>query len=215
MKKLIIPIILAGIILSACKKETTDVSKVVSVSYPSIALNGAQIISQPVGTGAYVDPGATGTDDLTGATSSLTPILNEVDLTTPGFYAVKYSTKNSNGYVTNATRLVLVTPVSDTIDLSGTYARTSNGQTVTVTKKGTGLYTTDNVGGVANNPSYVFDVYFGQVSDTTIQVPPQANPLGGDVYCIGGTLDLNTPYTYSYIVKGSGFGTSRRTFVHQ
>lgn len=215
MKKLIIPIILAGFLFTACKKETKDVSNVVTVSYPTIMLNGAQIISQPIGTGAYTDPGAIGTDDLTGATTSLTPVINDVDLTTPGFYAVKYTTKNSNGYITSSTRLVLVTPVDSTVDLSGTYARTSNGQTVTVTKRGTGLYTTDNVGGVAGSPGYIFDIYFGQVSDTTIEVPPQANPLGGDVYCIGGTLNTNSPITYSYIVKGSGFGTSRRTFVHQ
>lgn len=215
MKKIIIPIILTGFLFASCEKEIDPVSKVVTVSYPTIVLNGDQIISQGVGTGAYTDPGATGIDDLSGAQTALSPVLNTVDLTTPGFYAVKFSTKNSNGFITNLTRLVLVTPVDPLVDISGTYARTSNGQTVTVTKKGTGLYTTSNIGGVANNPDYIFDVYFGQVSDTEIQIPPQPNPLGGDVYAIGGTLDLNTPVTYSYIVKGSGFGTSRRTFVKQ
>jgi len=215
MKKIIIPIILSGFLFSSCEKEIDPVSTVVAVSFPTIILNGDQIISQGVGTGAYVDPGATGIDDLTGAQTSLTPVLNTVDLTTPGFYAVKFTTKNSNGFITNLTRLVLVTPVDPTIDISGTYHRTTNTTDITVTKKGTGLYTTNNIGGVAGAPEYVFDVYFGQVSDTVIQIPPQPNPLGGDVSASGGTLNLNTPVTYSYIVKGSGFGTARRTFVKQ
>ena len=215
MKKLIIPIIITGFLFTACKKEIDPVSTVVTVSYPTIVLSGDQIISQSVGTGVYVDPGATGIDDLSGAQTALSPVLNTVDLTTPGFYAVKFSTKNSNGYISSLTRLVLVTPVDPAVDISGTYHRTTNTTDITVTKKGTGLYTTSNIGGVPGLPQYVFDVYFGQISDTVIQIPPQPNPLGGDVYAIGGTLNLNAPVTYSYIVKGSGFGTSRRTFVQQ
>ena len=216
MKKSIIILSLITIAFAGCKKDDPDaVSKIVDVSYPIIVLNGEQVVSQPVGTGTYTDPGATGTDDITGATSALSPVVNTVDLTTPGFYSVKYTMKNANGYITNQIRLVLVTPVDPSVDLSGTYARTSNGQTVTVTKRGTGLYTTDNVGGVPGDPSYVFDVYFGQISDTEIQVPPQPNPLGGEVYCDEGTLDLNAPITYSYIVHGSGFGTATRTFEKQ
>lgn len=216
MRKSIITILMAGTLLTACKKETRDVSKVVNVSYPVITLNGAPIISQSVGIGSYVDAGATGTDDVTGLSSSLTPVSNNVDLTSPGFYGVKYTMKNSNGYITSATRLILVTPVDPAVDLSGTYARTSNGKTVTITKKGTGLYTTDNVGGVAGNLLYVFDVYFGQTSNSTIEVPSQPNHLGGDVYCNNTTLSISPADTsFSWIVRGSGFGTSVRTFSHQ
>jgi len=215
MKKSIIAILLSCTFLYSCEDKTEDVSTVVNVSYPIITLNGPQIISQSIGTGAYVDAGATGTDDITGATSNLSPVTNNVNLTEPGFYSVKYTMKNSNGFITNATRLILVTPVDPLIDLSGTYFRTSNGQEVTVTKRGTGLYTTDNVGGVPGAPEYIFDVYFGQTTDSTIEVPAQPNPLGGDVYCNSTTLTISPADTsFSWIVRGSGFGTAVRTFSH-
>jgi hypothetical protein len=216
MKKSIIALILSCAFLTSCEDKTEDVSTVVNVSYPIITLNGDEVVSTGIATGAYVDPGATGTDDITGATSSLSPVSNNVDLTAPGFYSVKYTMKNSNGYITTKIRLVLVTPVDPATDLSGTYFRTSNNQTVTVTKRGTGLYTTDNVGGVPNAPQYIFDVYFGQITDSTIEVPSQPNPLGGEVYCNNTSLVISPADTsFSWIVRGSGFGTAQRTFSHQ
>jgi hypothetical protein len=216
MKKYIIAVILSSVFLYSCEDKTEDVSTIVPVSYPTITLNGDQIISQSIGTGTYVDPGATGYNNISGETTALTPVFNNVDLTKPGFYSVKYSMKNSNGYITNSTRLILVTPVDPAIDLSGTYFRTSNGQTVTVTKRGTGLYTTDNVGGVPANPTFIFDIYFGQTSDSTIEVPAQSDPYDGDVYCNNTTLVISPADTaFSWVVQGSRFGTSVRTFSHQ
>jgi hypothetical protein len=228
MKKSIIMILISGVFFSACKKEPKDVSTVVTVGHPSITLIGPAIYSTPVGTGTYTDPGAVGYDDLRGDSVHLTtPVSSNVDLTTPGFYSVTYSFSNTNGYVsytTTQSRLILVTPVSAAEDISGTYARISNGQTVTVTKMGTGLYTTDNVGGVPGNPSYLFAVYFGLTSDSTIQVPSQFNPLGGTVTCAADAMgaNLNCPLTispadtsFSWVVLGSGFGTSVRKFKHQ
>jgi hypothetical protein len=215
MKKSLLILMLGAVVLTSCDKNPDPVSKVVTVSYPTITLNGDQIVSTVVGTGAYADPGATGTDDVTGATSTLSPVLNNVDLTSPGFYSVKYSMKNSNGYITESTRLVLVTSVDPAVDLSGPYHRVSNNQGVTVTKRGTGLYTTDNVGGVANNPAFIFDVYMGQVDDANLVVPTQPSALGGDIYCDNTTLDISPADTsYSYIVRGSGFGTAVRVFTH-
>lgn len=206
---------LGAVGLTSCDKNPDPVSTVVTVSYPTIALNGDQIVSTVIGTGAYTDPGATGTDDITGATSTLSPVLNNVDLTSPGFYSVKYSMKNSNGYITESTRLVLVTSVDPAVDLSGPYHRVSNNQGVTVTKRGTGLYTTDNVGGVAANPAFIFDVYMGQVDDANLVVPTQPSALGGDIYCDNTTLDISPADTsYSYIVRGSGFGTAVRVYTH-
>lgn len=215
MKKSLLILMLGAVGLTSCDKNPDPVSTVVTVSYPTIALNGDQIVSTVIGTGAYTDPGATGTDDITGATSTLSPVLNNVDLTSPGFYSVKYSMKNSNGYITESTRLVLVTSVDPAVDLSGPYHRVSNNQGVTVTKRGTGLYTTDNVGGVAGNPAFIFDVYMGQVDDANLVVPTQPSALGGDIYCDNTTLDISPADTsYSYIVRGSGFGTAVRVYTH-
>lgn len=219
MKKLIYIALIAGISVVSCKKDPDPVSKVVAVSYPTITLNGNAIVSTGIGSGAYTDPGATGLDDVTGQTSTLSPVSNNVDLTTPGFYSVKYSMKNSNGYISESTRLVLVTSADPATDISGPYHRVSNGQDVTFTKQGTGLYTTDNVGGVPGSPAYVFDVYFGMVDNNataaSIQVPSQPNALGGDVYCDVTDFQMDAADTaISWVVRGAGFGTAVRVFTH-
>lgn len=222
MKKLLIILTASVFALSACENENlpnpkvNGESQVVKVQYATITLNGAPIVSTSVGTGTYVDPGATAFDSITGTSTTLTPVSNNVDLTTEGFYSVKYTAKNAYGYVSSATRLVLVTTADPTVDISGGYARTSNGCPVNVTKRGPGLYTTDNVGGVPNNPPYIFDVYFGFVNDSTIEVPVQPNALGGDIYCDNTTFLMDaTDTSFAWVVRGSGFGTALRTFSHQ
>lgn len=203
----------AGLLLvTACKKQEST-TKVVSV--PHMELIGTAVYSTPVSTGAYSDPGASFTDE-NGSTSTLTsPTSSNVDLTTPGFYSATYSRRTQYGYNLSVSRLVLVTPVSPSLDYSGVYTRTSNSQTVTVTKHGTGLYTTDNVGGVAGNPTYVFDVYFGMVNDSVLVVPSQYNPVGGDnLYCTNGLLTATGgTTTIQWVVMGTGFGTSLRKFI--
>jgi hypothetical protein len=217
MKKSIIIVLLAGFIFPACKKETKDVSKIETVGHPKIILTGDPAIAVPPGSGTYVDPGAVGIDDIKGTTVPLSPVFNNVDLANTGFYSVTYSFQNTNGdftYNTSVSRLVLVTPVPDSVDVSGDYQRTSNGQVVTLTRITTALYSIDNVGGVANNPNYLFPIFIGQTSDTTLNIPPQPNPLGGDVYCSNAKITISgANVSFSYVVHGSGFGTSVRSFV--
>lgn len=216
MKKTLLILMIGASFLTACDKDPDAVSTVVNVSYPVIQLNGDQVVSTGIGTGSYTDPGAVGTDDITGESGALSPVSNNVDLTTPGFYSVKYSMKNSNGYISESTRLVLVTSVDPAIDISGTYFRVSNNQTCNVTKRGTGLYTTDNVGGVPGQPAFIFDVYMGMINDSELVVPTQPSALGGDIFCDNTTLSITpTDTLYSYIVRGSGFGTAVREFSHQ
>jgi hypothetical protein len=215
MKKIIILFTISTLIITACKKDPESVSTIVNVTYPVITLNGEAVVSTNVGTGQYVDPGATGTDELTGATSTLSPVLNNVDLSKPGFYSVKYTMKNANGFITNTTRLVLVTPIDSSVDLSGVYFRTANNVTANVVKKGTGLYTIDNVGGVPL-AEYMYEVYFGQTSDTTVEIPTQPNALGGDISSENGILSVSpADTTISWKVIGAGYATNQRTFSHQ
>src|SRR5437868_5144136 len=122
MKKLLVIVFLLSIIISACKKEPESVSTIVTPSYPTVTLNGPAFISLSVG-GTYTDAGATGTDDLTGASGPLSPILNTVDVSQAGFYTVVYEMRNGNGYRTRQTRFVLVTGVSPSDDWSGLYQR--------------------------------------------------------------------------------------------
>ena len=219
MKKVILSILALGLLLSACRDITEDVSTVTQASHPTIGFIGTPVSSTPVGTGTYVDPGAVGYNDLTGDSVPLSaPVSNNVDLTTAGFYSVVWSFTVSNGYVdftTTRPRLVLVTPVDPNADYSGVYERTANGYPVNFTKVGPGLYSTDNIGGVPI-PDYEFTVYLGQASDTTLEAPLQPNPLGGNVTIEDGVFTVSAVDTsFSYVVIGAGFGTATRTFVKQ
>lgn len=221
MKKIIILIFaLSPMIYStSCKKEyTTDnvTQKIVTPHEPTIVLNGQQFISVPVSNDTYTDAGATGIDDNDNKSYVLTPESAEVDLTTAGFYTVIYKFRNTDGYYTSATRFILVTEVDAALDYSGTYVRTTGTPTI-ITKVATGLYKTDNVGGVgANgvpNPDYISDTYFGQIDDSTLVFPLQPTPFG-DLYCVGGKiLPTASDTTIKYAIRNASFGTAVRTFI--
>jgi Domain of unknown function (DUF5011) len=218
IKNIILCLSLITLIAFSCKKDPETVSEVFPAIFPIVVLKGIAIIALPLGSGEYTDAGAYSIDPTTtdSLVTELTAESNNVDASKPGFYSVKYTGKTIRGFLTSATRFVLVSEVDGDIDYSGVYARSSNGQTVNVTKRGPGLYTTDNVGGVPGNASYIFDVYFGQVNDTTLEVPLQNNPIGGDIYCDVKSFIVSADDTsFTWSVLGSGFGTQERTFSHQ
>jgi hypothetical protein len=213
MRKIILCLMVVSTIFASCKK-TKDVSKVYDANASKIELIGDPIYAPPAGTTNYTDPGATFTDD-DGSKTTLTTPISLPDLSTPGFYSVTYKTTSIHGYVRSATRLVLVTAVSASIDLSGNYKRSSNGQAVKVTKLGPGLYKTDNVGGVAGSPAFIFDVYFGQIGPNDLAVPEQSTPLG-TLHCENAKVSQSGgKYSISWVVINPSFGTSLRTFVQQ
>ncbi len=210
-------LIITGICLAlvACKDDTENVTtRVVTPSFPGLVLNGQPIVSASVGSGTFTDPGATGYDSIANTSTALQPLENDVDLTTPGFYSVQYEAKNVYGYRTNVNRLVLVSAVPASDDISGTYERIPNRQQVTLTKAGTGLYVIDNIGGVPGDPEFVFPVYVGLPTETAIQAPPQPSPFGGNVTITGGQIQrTGNTISFSYSVIGTRFGTAPRTFV--
>src|ERR1044071_1675755 len=128
-------ILFTAFCMLGCKKTTTDnvVTKVVEPHYPTITLNGQEIVRVPVN-GSYTEAGAVGKDDETGATTNLVPVSNNVDFTKSGLYTVQYLTRNSDGYETAATRYIAVTSVNNPVDYSGTYLRPATGVNVFVTK---------------------------------------------------------------------------------
>jgi hypothetical protein len=217
--KLIYALALSGALLftASCKKETTaGVSKVVTVSYPKITLKGDPAISIPVG-GSITDPGATVFDDVNNSNSDIMASSNNIDPNTPGLYFLIYTAKNANGFESTVVRPVAVTNVSASVDMTGTYARTSNGVEAHVTKVGTGLFLNDNVGGVPPPSPAVLPVYMVLVNDSTLLIPEQPVPNNyGTLSAKDATVSL-TPgdSSYSYIVVNPGFGTSRRTFKKQ
>lgn len=209
-------IFLAGaMLLSACTKNSEKVyTKMVTPTFPTITFKGAPVVTLSVG-GSYTDAGATGYDSITKTSTDLTPISNNVDAANAGFYVVSFLTKNVYGYRTSADRLVLVTTISPSDDISGTYKRT-NGQIVHVVKAGTGLYTIDNVGGVAGAPApFVFPYYIGFTDLNTFEGPSQNTPIGGLSLSNTTIIRSGNNVTLKYVVINPNFGTSVRTFIRQ
>ncbi len=202
------------IAFSACqKKVTSSVSRVVTASYPVITINGSQFVSMPVG-GAFSDAGATAVDSILGETLQPISVTNDIDPQTPGFYTVQYTFKNSNGYTSVGTRFVLVTNIDSALNYTGIYRRTTNNSPMNVEKVATGLYKTDNVGGVPLPSPFAITVYFGQIDDSTLVVPAQPT-AAGEMYCsnsfIRARAGIDTSLTW--IVRNASFATSQRTFI--
>ena len=218
MKKITFLAIAGLLVVFACKKKesTTMVVKV-----PSFELIGPAAYSTVPGTGTYMDPGVNYYDEEGNTNILTTPTTSDVDLTSNGFYTASYEKKTEHGYNLKANRLILVTPVPASDDYSGVYTRVlvdgSFGTTVNITKVGTGLYKTDNVGGVAGNPNHIYDVYFGKLDNTSnLLVPTQVCPLdGSDISCNSAEINIVGADTIIqwYIDNGNYNGAVLRKFV--
>jgi hypothetical protein len=191
----------------SCSKKTDDVSKVVDVSFPTIDLNGPDIVRLNVGA-TYTDQGAQLTDDITGATSDIDPVSDNVNTATPGLYFVQYSASNANGFTTDAVRFVAVTNVTGGVNVSGTYFRAATGLNCIITKVAEGVYKVQNPGGSAAGLNTV--VYFVETSPGVFICPPQ--PTATD-----GIMSVNeiviTPTGASWKVDNPGYNPNTRTFT--
>ncbi len=207
---------LAGcMLLAACTKDSENkYTQMVTPRYPVITLKGAPAVTLAVGSGAYTDAGATSFDSINNSTTTLQPLNNDVDPATAGFYIVNFLAKNVYGYRTSASRLVLVTTIPASDDISGTYKRT-NGVIVHVVKAGQGLYTVDNVGGVANAPAFVFPFYIGFTDLNTFEGPTQITPLGKLSITSPTIIRSGGKITLKWIVINPNFGGAVRTFERQ
>ena len=171
MKKYAILLISIIAFLSSCKKDPIiSNDKRVGISrvtyYANITLTGDQIISIPVG-GNFTDPGVKAT-----AAGQDVPVktTGTVDNSKPGLYILDYSATNADGYTSSASRIVVVTPGTETpgVDISGTYSSVPVGTTpgpATITKVASGVYFTSNCWG---NNGAVIPAYFICLDGSTI-----------------------------------------------
>lgn len=74
---------------------------------PKIVLKGTSTITLKLNE-AYVEPGATATDDVDGDLTSKIEITGTVDVTKAGTYTITYTVKDSNGNVATVSRKVIV-----------------------------------------------------------------------------------------------------------
>lgn len=218
-------VLIAGLVLilglGSCKKKDEAVSETVEVKYTEITLKGNEYVSVPVG-GTYSDPGATAKDPYDGSVKDISPLEggDAPDYSTPGMYPVIYEATNKYGFKSQKVRWIAVTNVSSSEDVSGVYRRSTNKGPMNVVKVATGIYYSDNVGGVPvagsnpviADPGFVYKTYFVQTNDTTIIVPVQPW-IAGDIYCNSTKLrKSSSDTTIAWIVRNSSFGTALRTF---
>ena len=184
------------------------------VYFPSISTNGSRLSIIYAGH-SFTDMGATatlGTDSATYTTSGT------VNTAMPGLYNITYTASNPQGNMVSDFRTVVVIGADVAANnFSGTYVRTSNGQTSTWTLDPDypyGVYNVVNAGGasVGAGDSVIAVNYTG----TQISIPQQISPTyGGMVSSSNETYTIGTPNTYSWIFHAGGYGTSLRTFTKQ
>lgn len=216
MRKILILSVIAAVAFAGCKKKLNNVSTTVTVSYPTITITGSQYVSIPVG-GSFIPPAATAYDSFYKEKPTVLTNLGTLDNTVPGLYTVVYSAKNHYGFEGHANVYVAVTNISDTLNLSGWYLRSTPNQVAFVTKLARGLFMTSNVGGddTATQASSVIPAVFAVTSTSTIDFGTQLTSAG--------TLTANTETlslvpgdtVISYAISLPNFGTQVRTFTKQ
>jgi hypothetical protein len=201
----------------ACNKEpdfnypegTVGRSKI--TNFPVLTLQGDEVMVLEKGT-AFTDPGVSakeGTNDLTPTVSG------SVDINTPGVYKINYSAVNKDGFSASTSRTVVVYSTDASAaahDLSGNYARTTNGSVAEWTKIGPGVYSVFNPGGA---PGTNLTVIVFNPTGYTIFIPEQVSSDGSITSSSNETYTPGSPAKYSWKIVNPGYGTSLRTFVKQ
>jgi hypothetical protein len=211
----VLAILLLSTVLFSCKKNDFDykegyvgISKV--TNYATFDMKGAKYIVVQKG-GTYTEPGVTAKE---GDKDLAVTISGTVNTNAQGVYNLSYSAVNADGYSASTSRTVIVADIGADAaadDLSGKYARTSNGSVSTWTRLAPGVYTVLNPGGA---PGTNVTVVVFHTSASTIDFPQQIASDGGS---FNGTDETYNPSTkrYTWRVINSGYGTGLRTFVKQ
>jgi hypothetical protein len=206
MKKYLIILTAFVLCFASCKKETEGISK--ETSFPVLSRAGDEIIYLKKGE-AFTDPGVTATEgdkDLEVKTSGT------VDTNVAGVYTLTYSAINSDGYPGSTTRKVVVSDIAADAaanDLSGSYARSTNGSLAVWTKVAPGVYSVFNPGGA---PGTDLTVIVFNPTVSRIFIPEQVSSDGSITKSSSEVYNPATA-TYSWIIVNPGYGTALRTFV--
>ncbi|MFN8322509.1 MAG: DUF5011 domain-containing protein [Chitinophagales bacterium] len=212
MKKITFILATLVLLVSSCKKsEDQFPSKTKVVSSPTITLNGDPVVILNVGD-SYTEQGATYYDSTYGDNGSISS-STVVSTNQEGFFVITYNAVNQYGFTSSAVRLVAVTSADDALDVSGDYARVSNGYPVTVTKVGRGVFQTGNAGG----NGFEDPVYFMFTGDSTMIMPEQFLINSGvPAGFVDPVYDFTaSPPNYSYALDASGYGSQLRVFELQ
>jgi hypothetical protein len=216
MKKYSVFIFTIFILLTSCKKDkiisTADQVGISKVTYfPILTMKGDNIMVVEKG-GTFTDPGVTAK-----AGESDVPVTSTgtVNTSTPGVYTINYSATNKDGFSASLRRTVAVySTAADAAahDLSGDYARTSNGSVASWTKLAPGVYKVFNPGGA---PGTNLTVIVFNPSGYDIFIPEQVSSDGSITSSSNESYTNGSPAQYSWKVINPGYGTGQRTFIKQ
>ena len=226
-------ILLSIFILSSCAKEDT--------TPPVLTLNYGNNISQPLpvvaGTGKWIDPGYTATDNRDGNIFNSVYIFGTVDPNTKGIYTLVYSVKDAAGNVATQNRKVSIYNDADYMIGSGALFTVTDTittpysvitpYTVTMTPdihidlvhlnrfggfapKDT-VYTNDStLTGTINLSSHTFQISSQRVTFTqTGSVTPETHTFSGS-----GSIDSNLVLKTLFIHFSYSDSSASGTFTH-
>ncbi|MDB5012472.1 MAG: hypothetical protein JWQ25_674 [Daejeonella sp.] len=209
-------VLLFLMVIASCKKDDftypegeVGISKI--TYFPILTMAGEDIIAVPKG-GTYTEAGVTaveGTAQLEVKTSG------SVNTAANGVYTLEYSAVNKDGFAASVSRTVVVYTTDATAaahDLSGNYARNTNGSLATWTKIAPGVYTVFNPGGAPGTSLTVIAI---NPTGYVIDIPQQAAPSDGSSTSSAMEDYSGMPTTYKWQIVNPGYGPAVRTFVKQ
>lgn len=194
--------------LTSCEKDTEGVSK--ETAFANFEMTGDPIMFLKPGV-TFTDPGVKATENGTALEVKSTGAVNT---SVVGVYKINYAAVNSDGYPGTTSRQVVVfdvTPDVAEIDLSGSYARNTNGSLAVFSRIAPGVYSVSNPGGA---PGTNLVVIAFQTSPTSVAIPEQVSNDGSITSSTGNAYNPATK-TLVWTIRNPGYGTAARTFTKQ
>jgi len=202
-------IVAAAIIFSACKKE--------DVTAPVITLKGNKTMEWVLNT-AFVDPGATATDDEDGDVTVTSDAATAVNVDLTGTYTVTYTATDAAGNTATDTRTVTVYNESKNMAGSWSVLETWDGtvedpytETITVSSTVNNRIIFAKFGYLANA------TVNANITGSTIIIPSQTltcgTPAAPTTFVGNGTITSASSFNVGYTVNDS-WGTSNVTAVY-
>jgi hypothetical protein len=179
-------------------------------NFPLLSIKGERLMTVKVGD-AYTEPGVDATEG--GATIPYTTD-GAVNTAVPAVYTLTYSAVNKDGFSASVFRTVVVYSTDASAaanDLSGDYARSTNGSIASWTKIAPGVYTVFNPGGAPGTNVTIIAI---NPTGFTIKIPVQPIGEGGTPITSSDEVYTNSdPPKYTWKIVNSGYGTALRTFT--
>ena len=218
MKKIVQLMFLSLIIvLGACNEKEihntdTEIGHSRVTFFPLISLKGAKFMAVAKG-GTFTDPGVDATESGQPITPTVSPTVNTAS---PGVYSVVYTATNKDGFSAQVFRIVVVYDTdagAAAQDLTGNWARTSNGSVAVFTKLAPGVYVVSNPGGAPGTNVTVAAI---NPSVNVLKIPTQLIAIGNPFGSTGESLSYAAdPKTFTWAIVNGGYGPAPRIFNKQ